>query len=35
MFETQIKYMWFLENFKVSEILSVVIFYTICNPNFP
>jgi hypothetical protein len=26
-FETQIKYMWWLENFKVSEILHVTTFY--------
>jgi hypothetical protein len=29
MFEVQINYMWSLENFKVSEILHVTIFYTI------
>jgi hypothetical protein len=34
-FEAQIKYMWFLINFKVSEILRVIIFYTICSPSFP
>jgi len=35
MFEAQIDYMWFLEIFKVSEILHVTIFYTTCSPNFP
>jgi hypothetical protein len=35
MFEAQIDYMWFLEIFKVSEILRVTIFYTTCSPNFP
>jgi hypothetical protein len=35
MFEAQINYMWFLENFKVSETLHVITFYTICSPNFP
>jgi len=34
MFESQINYRWSLENFKVSEILCVTTFYTICNPSF-
>jgi uncharacterized membrane protein YesL len=36
MFEAQINYMWSLENyFKMSEILGVSTFYTICNSNLP
>jgi hypothetical protein len=35
MFEVQINYMWSLKKFKVSEILHVTTFYTICSPNFP
>jgi len=33
-FEVQINYMWSLKNFKMSEILHVIIFYIICSPNF-
>jgi hypothetical protein len=33
-FEAQINLMWFLEEFKVSEILSVATFNTICTFNF-
>jgi membrane-bound metal-dependent hydrolase YbcI (DUF457 family) len=35
MFEAQINYMWSVKKFKMSEILYVIIFYTIRNPNFP
>jgi hypothetical protein len=35
MFEVQINYMWFLENFKVNETLHVVAFCFVCNPYFP
>jgi hypothetical protein len=34
-FEAQINYIWFLINFKMSEILHVTIFHTICSPSFP
>jgi len=32
--QSQINYMWSLQNFKVSEILCVITFYIICNPSF-
>jgi hypothetical protein len=34
MFETQINYMWYLEMFKMNEILCVTT-YIICSPSFP
>jgi len=33
-FEPKIIYMWSLEKIKVSEILHVTTFDTICNPDF-
>jgi hypothetical protein len=33
---SQINYIWSLENyFKMTEILGVITFYTICSSNFP
>jgi hypothetical protein len=32
--KAQINFMWFLEEFQASEILHVIIFYTLCSYNF-
>jgi hypothetical protein len=35
MFEAQINYMWSLKNFKMNEILCIIIFYIVRSPKFP